>query len=128
MEQKCGEKFHIYIHYVRWKFHTVATAMWLFTKAKFILRKRWRTHCEIWVNNMEKHCFLFSSRNYFYYYYFKYFRKWLMKKIWNKKRIMTNCCSVATQFKLKSVFVIVYPYIYSNIWKFTQISTPLFCG
>lgn len=33
----------------------------------------------------------------------------------NKKRIMINCSSVATQLKLKSVFVLVYPYIYSNI-------------
>lgn len=33
-----GGKLHICIQ-LRWKFYTEVTTMWLFTKAKFILRK-----------------------------------------------------------------------------------------
>jgi len=51
-----------------------------------------------------------------------------MKNTCNKKGIMLNCRSVAMEFKLKSVFIVVCPCTYSNILKYMQLYIPLFCG
>lgn len=93
----------------------------------YLEKKILRTHCEIWVKNTEKYSSLSPFKSDFLI-FLNYSGLWLMKNILNKKRIMLNCSSVAMQFKVKSVFIIVFPCLYSNIWKCMQIYIPLFCG
>lgn len=61
-----GENPHICVKLSSWGFTLKSQPRGSSQKQNsFLDKKILKTHCELWVNNMEKHSFLFSLKSYF---------------------------------------------------------------